>query len=126
MIPRGEPEGVLQWSEWMTSKVALAAVLFAGTVVASGGACAQPDGIERGRTLVTQLCGSCHAVGKTGASARAGAPAFRSLGDRIALDTFPDRLREGLQSTHADMPSFRFSREDARAVLAYLRSIQNP
>lgn len=110
----------------MASKVALAAVLLAGTIVASGSARAQSDGIERGRALVAQFCGSCHALGKTGASAHAGAPAFRSLGDRIELDTFPDRLREGLQSTHADMPSFRFSREDARAVLAYLRSIQNP
>jgi mono/diheme cytochrome c family protein len=110
----------------MASKVVLAAVLLAGMVVASDAGRAQPDGIERGRALVTQLCGACHAVGKSGASAHAGAPAFRSLGDRIELDTFPDRLREGLQSTHADMPSFRFSRDDARAVLAYLRSIQIP
>ena len=84
------------------------------------------DGLERGRLLVTSLCGECHAVGRIGASPHAGAPAFRSLDDRIDLDEFTDRLRAGLQSTHADMPSFRFSREDARAAVAYLRSIQGP
>jgi hypothetical protein len=34
------------------------------------------------------------------------------------------QLREGLISGHPDMPTFRFSREDARALTAYLRSIQ--
>jgi mono/diheme cytochrome c family protein len=87
---------------------------------------AQPDVAERGRALVSGLCGGCHAVGKTGASPHAGAPAFRELGERVELDTFADRLREGLQSTHADMPSFRFSRADARAVIAYLRALQSP
>jgi hypothetical protein len=67
-----------------------------------------------------------HPIGTTGASRHAGAPAFRELGDRIELDTFSDRLRDGLQSTHADMPSFRFSRDDARAVIAYLRALQSP
>ena len=60
------------------------------------------------------------------ASPHTGAPVFRSIDDRIDLDKFADRLRAGLQSTHADMPSFRFSREDARAAVAYLRSIQGP
>lgn len=87
---------------------------------------AQPDMAERGRALASELCGSCHAIDKTGASPHAGAPAFRELGDRIELDTFTDRLRDGLQSTHADMPSFRFSRNDARAVIAYLRALQSP
>jgi hypothetical protein len=32
-----------------------------------------------------------------------------------------DELREGLASGHPDMPTFRFSREDARALTAYLR-----
>jgi mono/diheme cytochrome c family protein len=89
-----------------------------------GGLHAQPDPTSRGRALVSELCSTCHAIGRTGTSSHAGAPAFRELGERIELDTFADRLREGLQSTHADMPSFRFSRDDARAVIAYLRSLQ--
>jgi cytochrome c len=81
---------------------------------------------ERGRVLVTQMCAECHAIGKAGKSPRAGVPAFRQLDRRLDLDTFVDRLREGLDSGHRDMPMFRFTREDAHAVVAYLRSIQAP
>jgi hypothetical protein len=61
-----------------------------------------------------------------GKSPHVGAPAFRALDRRVELDTFTDRLREGLTSDHPDMPTFRFSREDARALVLYLRSIQSP
>ena len=50
--------------------------------------------------------------------------AFRDLGNRVDLDDFTQQLREGLTSGHPDMPTFRFTREDARALTAYLRSIQ--
>jgi cytochrome c len=56
--------------------------------------------------------------------ARMHAPAFRDLGNRVDLDDFTQQLREGLTSGHPDMPTFRFTREDARALTAYLRSIQ--
>jgi cytochrome c len=69
---------------------------------------------------------SLYAIGKTGASPNAPAPAFRNLGDRVDLDDFARRLREGLTSGRPDMPTFRFTREDARALTAYLRSIQAP
>jgi len=49
---------------------------------------------------------------------------FASLDRRIDLDGFTRQLREGLVSGHPDMPTFRFSREDARALTAYLRAIQ--
>jgi mono/diheme cytochrome c family protein len=80
--------------------------------------------IEQGKLLAMTLCAECHAVGTTDASPRAQAPAFRALDRRIDLDTFFQRLREGVTSSHPDMPTFRFSREDARAFIAYLRSIQ--
>jgi len=81
---------------------------------------------RRGRALAARLCAECHAIGKSGASPHAGAPAFRSLEQRADLDTFARRLRRGLMSGHHDMPMFRFSREDARAMVAYLRAIQRP
>jgi mono/diheme cytochrome c family protein len=108
----------------MVLKATISLALLTGLVLVSGRAHAQPDLTGRGRALVSELCSACHAIGRTGNSPHAGAPAFRQLGERIELDTFADRLREGLQSTHADMPSFRFSRDDARAVIAYLRSLQ--
>lgn len=110
----------------MPSTIVLRAALLLNLAGAMGGAAAAQDDVDRGRTLVTKLCGECHATGRTGASTHAGAPTFRSLDDHTDLDAFMDRLRQGLQSTHADMPSFRFSRADARAVVAYLRSIQGP
>jgi mono/diheme cytochrome c family protein len=72
------------------------------------------------------MCSACHAIGRSGESQHVGAPAFRALDRRVELDTFTDRLREGLMSDHPDMPTFRFTREDARALLMYLRSIQVP
>lgn len=108
------------------STIVLRAAFLLGLAAALDGTAAAQDDVDRGRALVTKLCGVCHAVGRAGASPHAGAPAFRSLDDHVDLDAFMDRLREGLQSTHADMPSFRFSRDDARAAIAYLRSIQGP
>jgi hypothetical protein len=58
------------------------------------------------------------------ASPHAQAPAFRALDRRVDLDTFFQRLREGVTVGHPDMPTFRFARDDARAFIAYLRSIQ--
>ncbi len=75
--------------------------------------------------LAERLCGACHAIGKTGASPQPPAPVFRELGDRVDLDEFAQRLRQGLTSGHPDMPTFRFTRDDARALTAYLRSIQS-
>lgn len=52
--------------------------------------------------------------------------AAHQLDRRLDLDGFVDRLREGLMVGHPDMPAFRFSREEARAFVLYLRSIQAP
>ena len=81
---------------------------------------------QRGRVLAERMCSQCHAIGKSGQSPHVGAPAFRALDRRVDLDSFMERLREGLMVGHPDMPTFRFTREDARAFLLYLRSIQAP
>lgn len=81
---------------------------------------------QQGQALVERMCARCHAVGRGGASPHAGAPPFRTLGRRLDVDALAGRLREGLASSHPDMPVFRFSRDDARAVAAYVRAIQEP
>jgi cytochrome c len=84
-----------------------------------------PGALERdGLALAERMCAQCHAIGRSGASAHSAAPAFRELDRRVDLDGFAKQLREGLVSGHPDMLTFRFSREDARALTAYLRSIQ--
>jgi mono/diheme cytochrome c family protein len=77
-----------------------------------------------GLALADRMCAQCHAIGPIGANAHIVAPAFRDLDRRIDLDRFIGQLREGLVSGHPDMPTFRFSREDASALTAYLRTIQ--
>jgi mono/diheme cytochrome c family protein len=81
---------------------------------------------EHGRALAERMCSACHAVGRRGESPHSGAPPFRALDRRVELDSFTERLREGLMSDHPDMPMFRFTREDARALLLYLRAIRAP
>ncbi|PWT92513.1 MAG: cytochrome C-552 [Proteobacteria bacterium] len=79
---------------------------------------------QKGRAIAERMCAQCHAVGRQGKSPHANAPLFRELGQRVELDTFVDRLREGLVVAHPDMPTFHFGGEDARAFRLYLRSIQ--
>ncbi len=80
--------------------------------------------VQRGEALARSMCAECHAVGRSGLSPHGSAPAFRTLERRLDLDSFLERLRQGLTSGHPDMPTFRFTRDDARALIAYLRSIQ--
>lgn len=107
---------------------AMRALIAAGLILSGcpcPGLAREPDGqIERGEALARSLCAECHAVGTTDTSPHAAAPALRELDRRLDLDAFFDRLRQGLMSGHPDMPTFRFTREDARAFIAYLRSIQ--
>lgn len=81
---------------------------------------------QRGKTIAERMCASCHAIGRSGGSPHAAAPPFRSLQDRMDLDAFAQRLRSGLLTGHDDMPMFRFDRESADAVAAYIRSVQGP
>jgi mono/diheme cytochrome c family protein len=109
----------------MTARLAVALLLLAASV-----ARAEENGSRafehRGRALAEDLCAPCHAIGKSGQSPHIGAPPFRQIDRRVGLDVFMDRLREGLMVGHPDMPTFRFTREDARAFVMYLRSIQAP
>jgi mono/diheme cytochrome c family protein len=80
--------------------------------------------LARGAAIARKFCAGCHAIGRTGQSPRREAPAFRTLDERLDLDSLIGRMRAGLSSGHPDMPTFRFSREEARALLAYLRSLR--
>jgi len=101
---------------------AAALVLF-GVALTVSSAVALSAQERHGRALASRLCASCHAIGPRGDSPHVGAPRFRQLDRRLELDSFVDRLREGLSSGHPDMPTFRFTREDANALVAYLRTI---
>jgi cytochrome c len=108
------------------SKLLAGAFVMLALAMATSDAMALSPAERRGRTLAVRLCAQCHAIGKSGTSPHAGAPPFRHLEERVDLDKFQRRLRQGLMSSHQDMPVFRFTREDAGAMVAYLRSIQGP
>jgi len=89
-----------------------------------GSAAQAQDPIRHGRALLKEFCGRCHAIGITGNSPHRSALPFRTLGRSFDLDQFPRLLERGISSGHPDMPEFKFSDEDARAVRAYLQTIQ--
>jgi mono/diheme cytochrome c family protein len=93
-------------------------------VVVFAGAANAQDSERRGRAVVMEFCARCHAIGKTGTSPHASAPPFRTLGRSFDLDQFPRVLERGISSGHPDMPEFKLNTDDALAVSAYLRTIQ--
>ena len=105
------------------NRIPIALILLA---VSIGGGADGASLAQRGHALVARMCAQCHAIGKNDSSPHPAAPAFRRLDRQLDFDRFADRLRRGLMTGHQDMPMFRFSRDDANAVAAYLRSIQGP
>ena len=82
--------------------------------------------VDRGRLLVTEACGACHATGRTGSSRHPDAPAFRDLGQRYPIEDLEESLAEGIVTGHPEMPQFRFGAPDVDDIVAYLKSIQVP
>ena len=90
-----------------------------------GSAAQAQDPVRRGRALLKEFCANCHAIGRTGKSRKPGALPLRELGRSFDLDQFPRGLKRGmLVRVIPAMPEFKFNDDDARAMTAYLRSIQ--
>ena len=79
---------------------------------------------KRSKAMLENLCGRCHAVGKTGQSPNPLAPPFRTFGEKLYDTDMVQRLQDGLTTIHPEMPTFRFNRHEAAAAVNYLRSIQ--
>ena len=79
---------------------------------------------QRGEVLASGMCSPCHAIGKTGNSKHPAAPRFRTLDDQTNLAKLSQRLQGGLLTGHEAMPLFRFNRDDADAMVAFIRSTQ--
>lgn len=77
-----------------------------------------------GRALVVRNCGLCHAVGRSDASPKSGAPAFRDLSQRYEVEALGEALAEGILTGHPEMPEFRFAPHEVDAILRYLQSLQ--
>lgn len=78
-----------------------------------------------GLAFVREHCASCHAIGKSGDGPHPAAPPFRRISDFYSLDRLAEMLEAGrLYASHPDMPTFKFDRDSTRALIEYLRSIQ--
>jgi cytochrome c len=87
---------------------------------------AAAEDLKLGQSLLARDCGHCHAVGRADNSRDKEAPPFRSLGKRYSIESLEEALGEGIMSGHPDMPEFKFDADDVGAIIAYLKSIQQP
>jgi cytochrome c len=107
----------------MTTCSAIRPLLLAALATCIGDAASAEIGDAR--NLLEEHCAMCHSIGASGTSPLRAAPPLRQIGQRYDLDELAERLREGtLVAGHPEMPSFRFSGSQARAIRNYLRAIQ--
>jgi mono/diheme cytochrome c family protein len=104
----------------------LAAVIAGALILAAPARAADPDpAVARGRAFAAQNCGSCHAIGPSGASPLAKAPPFRTLHERYPVENLTESLAEGLRTGHPEMPQFEeLDTDQIDDLIAYLKSLE--
>ncbi len=80
---------------------------------------------DDGRAIAEAQCARCHAVGEFGESPNSAAPLFRTLLSRYRADVLEEELINGIRVAHS-MPEFQFNPQGVDALMAYLRSLQEP
>lgn len=99
--------------------IVLIAALGLGAAAHAGG----DARVAEGRAFAEEHCARCHAVGATGPSPNAEAPAFRTFQDKWPLVHLEEALGEGIVVGHPDMPEFELDPAEIDALLAYLASL---
>ena len=99
-------------------------VVFAILAICVGSADAQRSPETHGEDALSRHCAMCHAIGRSGTSPDSKAPPFRTLHQRVPLESLESSLGNGLLSGHPQMPAFLFQQQDVSAIMRYLRSIQ--
>lgn len=77
----------------------------------------------RGKVILQEKCGRCHAIEAVGESPLKKAPPMRDIYARFAPRELQAELSEGMVSKHKEMPQIDFSDEDVNAILAYLYAL---
>jgi mono/diheme cytochrome c family protein len=78
---------------------------------------------ERGKAILQEKCGRCHAVAAVGASPLKQAPPMRDIYARFLPRELQAELTEGIVSKHREMPQIEFSDEDVHAIMTYLYAL---
>ena len=103
-----------------------AAVLIAGLVLylpASSDAADPSKLATRGKAILQEKCGRCHALEAVGDSPLKIAPPMRDIYTRFAPQELRAEIMHGMVSRHKEMPQIDFSEEDTAAILAYLYAL---
>jgi mono/diheme cytochrome c family protein len=78
---------------------------------------------RRGKVILQEKCGRCHAIGAHGDSPLKIAPPMRDIYVRFAPQELRAEIMHGMVSRHKEMPQIDFSEEDTAAILAYLYAL---
>jgi mono/diheme cytochrome c family protein len=82
--------------------------------------------ISDGAALVRENCSVCHAIGRSDLTRHSDAPPFRIISQRYSLDELASMMEAGrFFERHPQMPNFRMDQGTVRAIINYLRSIQD-
>jgi mono/diheme cytochrome c family protein len=91
---------------------------------AGSSAIADTDELERrGKVILQEKCGRCHAIEAHGDSPLKVAPPMRDIYARFAPQELRAEIMHGMVSRHREMPQIDFSEEDTAAILAYLYAL---
>ncbi|HWV53660.1 cytochrome c [Pseudorhodoplanes sp.] len=101
------------------------AVLVASSPLAGVATAQASELAQQGQDIAQRLCASCHALGRAERSPMPTAPAFRRMEPRVDLDQMAERLQDGIIAGHPEMPTFVMKEHEARALVAYMRSLQD-
>ena len=82
----------------------------------------QPD--ARGRRLVEENCARCHAIGLNDISSHSAAIPFRDISIFYPVEALEEAFAEGIETGHPDMPVFDASLGQVRAIIAYMKTLQ--
>ena len=77
----------------------------------------------RGKLILQENCGRCHAIEAVGDSPLKKAPPMRDIYVRFSPRELQAELSEGMVSKHKEMPQIEFSDEDVYAIMTYLYSL---
>ena len=102
----------------------IAALVVASVYLPASSDAARYNKLERrGKAILQEKCGRCHAVEAVGDSPLKIAPPMRDIYTRFAPQELRAEIMHGMVSRHKEMPQIDFSEEDTAAILAYLYAL---
>jgi mono/diheme cytochrome c family protein len=103
--------------------IGLSAGLLLCLPITSDAAESSPLAAIRGKAILQEKCGRCHAIEVIGESPLKNAPPMRDIYSRFHPRALEEGLSEGIGSVHKEMPQIQFSDEDVYAILSYLYAL---